>query len=668
MRARLAPITVAIAIAGLSSSLPAQAENEPGPVPAANDIDAIDRTMKAAYDEGSYAFCKDPPRPLGTRQRGLCSLAAEIEGCEGFAKACNVGDTPKERSWLERMAEWLGPVAKGLLYLLVLGIVVVVAIPVVRALLKWRRDRKLAPPAPDAPNRALVVPEAPILAEEISDAEAALRFAEEHRTRGELKKALGLYLAASLAALDRRGAIRIARHRTNGEYVRGCEEETSRTSLREIVREVDRVEFGGAPVADEGLSRVASRAQAIVRMTTSTLLVLALAALASGCSAPRRGADPAGDELPIAVLARNGFEVSALGASLATMPIRERDESDDAMPVVIVDVEKVPLEDEAQAHMMRWVESGGALVLFGHVQSWPNELLPRDLSADTRDIVVRTRDPYEEVEDPDDEDEPAALGVPLVLEGARAARADAFAWKEARSIEVEPIAFLGEATYAAKRRIGKGIVLGVANDDLFTNVGMMPAHNAAALVTLIRSVAHDPSRWALATAGGARSLTEVRVARAEDGIPPPANPFAALVAAGLGKGAWHALAAAVLLFLAYGIRHARPRTPERRDRRAFAEHIEATGAFYGRARAHTHALGAYGRFMDMRLRESLPRGADPVTYLASRSGADPARVAEIYGRALEAKAGDPPRGDELAVIEELRRLMASSSSGHRESR
>ena len=271
MRARLTPIAIAVAIAGLSSSLPARAANEPGPVPAARDVDAIDRTARAAYDEEKYAFCKEPSRPLGIRQQGLCSLAAEIEECEGFAKACNVGELPKDKSWLERMAEWLGPAAKGLLYLLVLGIVVVAAIPVARALLKWRRDRKLASPTPDTPNRALVARREPILAEEVSDAEAALRLAEEHRTRGELKRALGLYLAASLAALDRRGAIRIARHRTNGEYVRGCEEEASRPSLREIVREVDKVEFGGAPPTDEGLSRVASRAQAIVRVTTSTL-------------------------------------------------------------------------------------------------------------------------------------------------------------------------------------------------------------------------------------------------------------------------------------------------------------------------------------------------------------------------------------------------------------
>jgi hypothetical protein len=185
----------------------------------------------------------------------------------------------------------------------------------------------------------------------------------------------------------------------------------------------------------------------------------------------------------------------------------------------------------------------------------------------------------------------------------------------------------------------------------------MPRRNAAALVTLIRAASHDPGRKLTVLPSGAVNLGELRIARAEDGVPPPSNPFAALVAAGLGKGAWHALAASILLFLAYGIRQARPRMDEKRGRRVFAEHIVATGAFYERTRAHAHALGAYGRFMDLRLREALPRGSDPVAFLASHSDADPARIAELYARATTAKADDEARGDELVVIEELRRMV-----------
>ena len=646
-------LAVAAAVFVASAAAPAVAANEPRPIPGAHDADGIDRTAQEAYEEGRYSFCTEPNRPLLARQRSLCGIAAEIDACEGLAKACSLGQVPNESDWLERIASLLGPVAQVLLYLLVLAIGVVVAIPVVRALLKRSRDRKLRQPVVEEPNVAVVVDESTPALEEISDADVALQLAERHRARGELKKALGLYLAASLAALDRRGAIRVARHRTNGEYVRACEEEASRAPLREIVREVDKVEFGGAPPTVDAVSRVATRAQAIVRVATSAL-VLVLALSSSGCSAPRRAADPAGDDLPIAVLERNGFRVSPLGTSLATMPIPADEEG---APVVVVDMEKVPLEDEATAHMMRWVEAGGVLVLFGHVGAWPDELQAETVSAETRDLVVRAPDPNGGLEDMDSEDDPEDIGAPVEIRGARAARADAFTWKDAAPLEIEPLAFLGKDTYAAKRRIGKGLVLGVANDDLFTNVGIMPRRNAAVLVTLIRSASHDPWRRLPIDPSGGAGIGDIRVARAEDGIPPPANPFAALVAAGLGKGAWHALAAAIVLFLAYGIRHARPRPAGEKERRAFAEHVEATGAFYARTRAHTHALAAYGRYVDMRLREVVPRGVDPIAFLAARSGVDPAHAAAVHARATSAKADDSPRGDELTTIEELRAML-----------
>jgi len=661
VKAPLAKVLLAVATVGAAVALGglARAARDPRPAPAAHDVEGIDRTAKEAYEEGKYGFCTDPTRPLGIRQQGLCSFAAETEECEGFAKACNLGQPPERHDWLERIAQWLAPAAQVLLYILVIGIVIVVAVPVIRALMKRRRDRKLQEPAIDKPNVGEVVEAAPALAEEISDADAALSLAEEHRLRGELKKAMRLYLGASLSALDRRGAIRVARHRTNGEYVRGCEEEASRAPLREIVREVDKVEFGGATPTADAVMRIATRAQAIVRVTMTTIATLALALACSGCSAPRRGADPAGDELPIAVLERNGFLVRPLGASLATMPIPE-DGAEAGAPVVIVDLEKVPLEDEAKAHMMRWVEAGGVLVLFGRVGDWPDELESKPLPADTRDLVVRAADPNAGLEDEDedeDDDAPEHFAPPIEVRGARIARSDAFTWKEPAGLDVEPLALLGKATYATKRRLGSGILLGIANDDLFTNIGMRPHGNAAALVTLVRSVSHDPSRKLPIDPSGSLNAFEIRVARAEDGIPPPASPFAALVAAGLGKGAWHALAAAIVLFLAYGIRQARPRPADAQERRAFAEHVEAIGAFYGRTHAHAHALAAYGRFVEMRLREVVPRGADPIAFLASRSGVDASRVAEVYGRATSAQPGDAPRGDELALIEELRRLL-----------
>jgi hypothetical protein len=210
-------------------------------------------------------------------------------------------------------------------------------------------------------------------------------------------------------------------------------------------------------------------------------------------------------------------------------------------------------------------------------------------------------------------------------------------------------------------------VIGVAGSDLFTNIGAARPANAAALAAIMELAAEPGSERSERGMTGSAFLGRdppsiIHVARQEDGIPPPSNPFAAIIQAGLAKGAWHALAACLVLFLAYGIRHARPRPTPPPARRIFAEHVEAVGALYGRTNAVAHALSAYGRFAEMRLRERLPRGADPAAFLATRAGVDPAHAAKVYARATTADANDPIKGDELATIKELRAMLAAALS------
>ena len=77
----------------------------------------------------------------------------------------------------------------------------------------------------------------------------------ERAGRGDNATALQLYLAASLRALSSRGALRIAADRTNGEYVRGCSDALAKPALRDIVREVDRVQFGGEAAGPTGVAQ-----------------------------------------------------------------------------------------------------------------------------------------------------------------------------------------------------------------------------------------------------------------------------------------------------------------------------------------------------------------------------------------------------------------------------
>lgn len=621
--------------------------------PPAHDIDAIDQTKTEAYAEEKYAFCTAPARPLGPRQRLTCNAAREIEGCKALVDACDADEVKPPPDWLTRAMMALAPFAKLLLYLLIAVIVVAIAIPVVSGLVQLRRRRRAKEEKALASNVATVMETAPPELVDASDPEEVLRLADERLARGDHRGAIVFSLAAALRALDRRGAIRVAKHRTNGEYVRSCADETARPRLREIVRTVDAIEFGGAEPTNDSAQKVTSRAREIVR---AAVVVATLGLLTLGCNRPRGGTDPAGDDLPIAVLERNGYDVKPLSSSLSTMPIPDAKEG---APVVLIDMARVPIEEETEAHLMRWVEAGGVLVLFGKPESWPADLkLRAALNAETRDLRVSTPDPNGGLIDMDAEDEPMSnVGKPIEFSGARVSHQDAFSWRD--GVVAEPLALLGNEVYASKRRVGTGYVLAVANDDLWTNVGIMPRRNAAALVTLVRAVSHEPRRL-VPIRGGKVQIGDLRVARAEDGIPPPSNPFAALVAAGLGRGAWHALAAAILLFLAYGIRHARPKTAAAKPRRAFSEHVIATGAFYARARARTQALASYGKLIELRLREIAPRGADPAAFLASRSGASPERAAELLARAAAAKTNEIPKGDELELIAELRAMLAKA--------
>jgi hypothetical protein len=608
----------------------------------AGAVDARE-ALRAAKAEGGYGFCSEPSKPLLGKQIAMCSLAHDVEGCEGFARACDevLNSKPKpESSLAEALARLLGPLAQVLAFVLVGVIVLLIAIPVMRAIMRARGDRQLADRR--KPNVATPLVEKPPEPEEIADAEAALRMADEHARRGNLDRAIALYLAASLSALDHRGAIRIAKHRTNGEYVRACSEQPSRQALREIVREVDRAVYGKVSPTRETVTLVASRAASVVRAVALGALVV----LACGCGDLAKGLrgdpknDPAGDLLPMDVVRRSGYAVAPLETSLATLPMPGEPKA----PSVVV-VPDLALEDESEAHLMHWVEAGGIVVLMGDPQHWPKELEVKYARAESRNLVV--------------DGSIGSFRTGRVI-GARVAHAEALEWHYSTHL-----ANLEGKVYAAYKRVGKGAVLGIANADLFTNVGISRPDNAAALVALLHT-AIDATHVSSASDDDDEepalrsSAVTIAVARQEDAIAPPSNPFSSLLRAGLGKAAFHALAACALLFLAVGIRQARPRPAAPAARRAFAEHVEATGAFYGRAKAYAHALSAYGRFVEMRLRERLPRGADPAAFLAQRAGISQEDAARAYNRATQAKTDDAPRGDELATIRDLRAMVANA--------
>ncbi len=646
----------------------------PGPARATlADPSAAQANADAARKAEAMSFCRAPRRPLAPRALALCPAARELPDCAGFAAACDAALAPKapeqHGELLASLKRALGLLAQALVYLLVAGVAFAIAYPIIQAIRRRRRDAALADTLP----AASALPEAPGAPQDlptVDDADAALRHADDLARGGELDRATYMYLSAALTALDHRGAIRLAKSRTNGEYVRACAEAAGRPLLRAAVREVDRVQFGGEPPTTERVSKLASLARALVR----ALPVAALALAVLGCSGGPlvRHDDPAGDQLLAEVLTRQGFKVSATGHALASLAPLKPDET---APVLVVDLDRTPLEPDAEARLVAWVDSGGVLMLlgssssalaaaFGYHDGPPAERNARG-TVDLDAWLTPLEPPTLAHDDDDDDDDVHEQR----LAAARSAATRHLRGAVLRGGTVEvgggvPLIVTGSGPFAAAKAHGKGVVVLVHDGALFTNVEMARAGNPGVVAALFTELMAQPALTGAPDERRTRVERPVRIARPEDGISPPSNPISALARAGRERGMWHALVACLVLFAAYGVRHARPRPAAPPTRRAFAEHIEATGAFYARLPQPRHALAAYSRFAEERLRQNLPRGASEVpALLASRTGRSLEDCEALWSRATsegDADPSTPPRGDELTTLRELRALLAAA--------
>ncbi len=625
------------------------------PAHAALDPGTAEADTRSILHASDYSFCTKPDHPLSARALELCPLAGEIPGCGALVAECDSVQAPPTKSMSQPSAFWLnlarllGRVAPYVAWGAVTGLVLLVVYLVVRAVRAAKDDVPQADAAPASEVTLLADSPPP---DETTAAETLLRHAAEARARGDDRTALFTYLAAALRALDERGAIRLARDRTNGEYLRSCQEPTARPGLRDLVREVDSVQFGGSDATPEAVSLAQSRAERIVRMPPSdagglvagALMTLGLVLFLGACGGVRgsRG-NPAGRDLLVDLLVKQGAVVSSLPGSLANLPMKGA-----AGPAVILDAERVPLQDETRDHLVAWVKQGGALVLAGPPSFWPPDFWAKPLASSSSGpglakVTVETRStPPAANEDEDDTSESPRSAVRM--NHAKVARRAAMTWPYEDKTPRTVARLEDGELYGALRNFGEGKVLGLASTDLLTNLGVAVPGNAAAVVAMLATLDRH----------------EFAVARAEQGIAPPTNPFAGLLHIGLGPALVHALFFIPLLFLAYGVRQAAPRPEPPPRRRAFAEHVKAVGALYARRRAAGHALAVYARHVDDRLRARTPRGHDPVQFLADRSGADVAETTALYARAMAAKVGQPLRGDELADLQRLSTLYAKA--------
>jgi hypothetical protein len=613
---------------------------------------------RAAGDASSisadhHAFCTHPPPFLSPDAKRLCDYSKQIPDCQPYADACDALE-PKPSSfpaWLTSALRWIANAIAKLAGLvgwygvwIIAGITLgLVLFPLVQAFAESRRNKlgnadaiKL-PSLPTKGERELL---------KLSRDEDPARVLEEANMlaqQGKLDHALYRYLHAALLSLDKNGAIVIAREKTHGEYVRACSDSEAKPPLRDLVREIEVVRFGGREPSMGGVSVAQERATWIVKRAMAAAVLLTMFFLA-GCQQQGSGNEPGGSDTLRALLEKQNVEVKTLLTPLAKIPLPTPKDRE-TTAALYVDVDRIPLEDDAQEHLLRWVDAGGILIIAGSPTHWPKALGAKVDRSTSLEISVttykeektkKTHSDDDQNESEDEDDEESTL-IPRV-DNAKLAHFAAVSW-------VDKGTFVLATTHDEKDFVvgelrGAGAIYAAASDEPFTNAGLAVPGNATAAIAILSNVPRQKFLFAPVGAG----------------FSPPTNPFAGLINAGLGLPLLHGFFATIILFFAVGMRLAAPRPDVPPQRRAFTEHIYATAAVYGRTKSAKHALASFGRYAENRLAKRLGRGApDIVTLLSQRSGEPIEVCAVVWGRTLVAREAenDPPNGDELKILRTL---------------
>jgi hypothetical protein len=533
---------------------------------------------------------------------------------------------------------WVGTIAKAGIVVFLALIVVAVIVVLVRSLRRVQRDEVLAEAAV-TPTTSLGDGLSPTQASlpSLDDPEAILKLADARASAGEFTLALGLYLSASLKSLDHRGAIAIAKDRTNGEYVRACKEEGAQRELALLVREVDQAQFGGSAPTRDQLAVARGYAASLLRVAMIALFILGSAAGCGGDStgspAPKNSlTDPLGHELARAALGHKGFTVDSWNKPLDRLGKPSPDD-----PWIIVDVERFELGDESRKHVVAWVEAGGRIALFGGVSDWPKEFgcapggpqSDRALELVTAAAVASRQDPF-------------ALARP-----AKGKAASAHPSLLSRTGGVTIARYTDGSPYAVSLRFGKGHLVAVASEESLTNLGLQ---DPGVLTTFVSIADHfDGNRVALLKKRAAESAGN--------------GPVGAMMKAGFGSALLHALIASLLLFVAVGYRITAPPAQPGDRRRAFVEHIRAVAGLYQRTRSTRHALSAFRRFAEERLRQRMPHWEqDVASYISSRSGEPRDYCAGVWEYARAADPSQPRQATDIEYLRALIRLYRSATT------
>lgn len=651
------------------------------------DLDhANDEARKVLADE-RVGFCNDPKYPLTETEAAWCPPVGPDTNlrCPAFASACKAprslldspgrldfsrgekkpedtdgdGSKPDKRSptadgepdpkssgkrkdprriILEQEDDpYTLPPLGGLgelLFWVILGLgVLFVIVLVVRNSSRNRPDAD--EPAAPPPDDLGPAPVTNLASEQlVRDVDALLEQARAAASSGDYGRAIQRAHAALLHRLDHDGLIRVAPFRTNGDYVRDLQTQAElRREVREIVRDVEQVQFGTTPPDMSLYDRVLKRIVPIATRRSAALLALLACNLLS-CDTKNYPFDhsPSGAD-PIIRLAKVydidiTFRTTALGDIDPDEPFEETSQG---RTLVLLHDAPFPTADE-WARLLEWADNGHHLVIAGREP--PTDLGISQSSPAPRHGLAVAPDFVDTLGDldlitPDD----------LYLQPTR---------DDGKTL----LEFAPGFPYAIQyeRGYSGGDVTVFADDRLFTAASLMLRDNPEFLVRFLRSL-------------GTRKV-ELADGLLDLGADTPAE---AILNTHLTPVILQLLALLAVFYFCRGVRFGRPHDPPSRSRRQFAEHVEALGRQYARARASRHAARLYAAWALDRLREKTLLTRTPGVYplaqaLAGRTGDDENRVMETLVEASSLKdatsiPATTATADDLRLMQELARLV-----------
>lgn len=561
----------------------------------------------------------------GSRSRGAGSWDRE-------ASPPGEAPEPEPKPEVEIEEGALGPFAQLLMWLIVGGMLIAILAQA------WgsgrrRRGSPTAEVVADAP--AEVEATAPV--DELTLAltvEALLERAASRARAGELAAAVADGHAALIRRLAERGRIRLDPSRTNGDHVRALRAEAALyAEVRDVVRVVERVQFGHAPITRADVEGLLQRARSALSRLAALLLIVWTGVACQDMPDYPWSHSPSGAAGVIELLGDRGVTVE-----YRVEPLVELDPDGPALVVK----DNAGLSDDEWGSLLFFVGRGGRVLIVGI----------KDVDG-IFGVRPRLRDDGVMAPQADDRVSathalaiPGGRGLELTDAGGFVLRADT-----------------SGVAYAAGRELGDGLAIFLADDRLLQNGALAIPDNGEYLARLVTMLERD----AVQIVEG-----EVRALSGGGGAGGASDPFDAVARAKLTAPILQLFALVLLLYLWRGAHFGRPQDPPPPSRRRFEQHVEALARLYARAEARRYALRLYSGWALGRIQERFGGGGGEgavrgrglhalAKRIAARTGKDETEIMRLLAEAQHARdsENDDDRGDaeDMRVLRELGGLI-----------